>query len=289
MATMHSAACSISAAFRSRPKFTGKERDSESGLDMFGARYYGSSLGRFMQPDWAATATAVPYANFGNPQSLNLYSYVKNNPTTFGDPDGHCCWEEVKASTIFLGQEVVGLGKGVINAVPSAYNVGAELLNEQGAASGQPYMKLEMAPTIPLNNTGEVVGAAVGSLGLVLLGGVEGGGLRGATAETGEAATGVVPKEGIYEGPDATAPGKTYVGQSGDTPSRLGQHEASGNFPAGTDVKTSEVTGGKTAREVAEHNRIQQLGGVRSQPGSQTSNIRNPIGKNRQHLLKKDQ
>ena len=29
-------------------KFTGKERDSESGLDMFGARYYGSSLGRFM-------------------------------------------------------------------------------------------------------------------------------------------------------------------------------------------------------------------------------------------------
>ena len=78
-------------------KFTGKERDTESGLDEFGARYYGSSLGRFMTPDWAATATAVPYANFGNPQSLNLYSYVKNNPTTFGDPDGHCpqCVEEV--------------------------------------------------------------------------------------------------------------------------------------------------------------------------------------------------
>jgi RHS repeat-associated protein len=35
-------------------KFTGKERDTESGLDMFGARYYGSSLGRFMTPDWAA-------------------------------------------------------------------------------------------------------------------------------------------------------------------------------------------------------------------------------------------
>jgi hypothetical protein len=38
--------------------------------------------------------TAVPYANFGNPQSLNLYSYVKNNPTTFGDPDGHCCFRQ---------------------------------------------------------------------------------------------------------------------------------------------------------------------------------------------------
>jgi RHS repeat-associated protein len=69
--------------------FTGKERDTESGLDMFGARYYGSSLGRFMTPDWAAKPTDVPYANFGNPQSLNLYSYVQNNPTTMGDPDGH--------------------------------------------------------------------------------------------------------------------------------------------------------------------------------------------------------
>src|SRR5258708_4688934 len=71
-------------------KFTGKERDSESGLDYQGARYYGSALGRFVTPDWAAKATAVPYADFGNPQSLNLYAYTKNNPTTFGDPDGHC-------------------------------------------------------------------------------------------------------------------------------------------------------------------------------------------------------
>jgi len=69
--------------------FTGKERDAESGLDNFGARYNGSSLGRFMTPDWAAKPTNVPYASFGNPQSLNLYSYVNNNPTTTRDPDGH--------------------------------------------------------------------------------------------------------------------------------------------------------------------------------------------------------
>jgi RHS repeat-associated protein len=71
-------------------KFTGKERDSESNLDNFGARYYTSQYGRFMTPDWAAKPTAVPYADFGNPQSLNLYSYVKNNPTTFADSGGHC-------------------------------------------------------------------------------------------------------------------------------------------------------------------------------------------------------
>ncbi len=76
--------------FANNYKFTGKERDTESGLDMFGARYYGSGLGRFMTPDWAAKPVTVPYAHFGNPQSLNLYSYVNNNPTTTADPDGHC-------------------------------------------------------------------------------------------------------------------------------------------------------------------------------------------------------
>jgi RHS repeat-associated protein len=87
-AMTHTDACSFGARFQSH-KFTGKERDAESGLDEFGARYYASSLGRFMIPDWADKPTAVPYASFGNPQSLNLYSYVNNNPTTTRDPDGH--------------------------------------------------------------------------------------------------------------------------------------------------------------------------------------------------------
>lgn len=60
--------------------FTGKERDTESGLDDFGARYFASNLGRFMTPDWADKPASVPYANFGDPQSLNLYSYVENGP-----------------------------------------------------------------------------------------------------------------------------------------------------------------------------------------------------------------
>jgi hypothetical protein len=46
-------------------------------------------MGRFLTPDWAEKPVNVPYAHFGNPQSLNLYSYVQNNPTTVGDPDGH--------------------------------------------------------------------------------------------------------------------------------------------------------------------------------------------------------
>src|SRR5262249_46064961 len=70
-------------------KFTGKERDSETQLDYFGARYYSSGLGRFITPDWAARATAVPYAEFSDPQSLNLFTYVRDIPTTRYDADGH--------------------------------------------------------------------------------------------------------------------------------------------------------------------------------------------------------
>ena len=69
--------------------FTGKERDAESQLDYFGARYYASTMGRFMSPDWSAKAEPVPYAKLENPQSLNLYAYVGNNPLSRSDPTGH--------------------------------------------------------------------------------------------------------------------------------------------------------------------------------------------------------
>ncbi len=81
--------CTGPAADATEQHFTGKERDAESGLDYFYARYYSSTLGRFMTPDWAAAPTAVPYATFGDPQTLNLYAYVNNNPNTGIDMDGH--------------------------------------------------------------------------------------------------------------------------------------------------------------------------------------------------------
>jgi RHS repeat-associated protein len=71
-------------------KFTGKKRDLETGLDYFGARYYSNGLGRWVSADWSTTPVPVPYAVLGDPQSLNLYTYVRNTPTTTMDPDGHC-------------------------------------------------------------------------------------------------------------------------------------------------------------------------------------------------------
>jgi RHS repeat-associated protein len=69
--------------------FTGKERDAESGNDYFEARYYSSSMGRWISPDWSIKEEPVPYAKLDDPQTLNLYAYVMNNPLARLDLDGH--------------------------------------------------------------------------------------------------------------------------------------------------------------------------------------------------------
>jgi len=73
-------------------KFTGKERDNETGLDFFGARYFSGAQGRFTSPDWSDKPEPVPYANPQDPQTLNLYAYVRNNPLNTKDENGHCDW-----------------------------------------------------------------------------------------------------------------------------------------------------------------------------------------------------
>jgi len=79
-----------------RQKFTAKERDIESNLDYFGARYSSGPQGRFMSPDHPK------FSEKSDPQTWNLYSYVANNPITRIDPNGqnwfcvggkNCNWE----------------------------------------------------------------------------------------------------------------------------------------------------------------------------------------------------
>ena len=69
---------------QSRLHFTGKERDTESGNDYFGARYYASSMERFLSPD----PVFISAQRLMDPQSLNLYSYVRNNPLGLTDDSG---------------------------------------------------------------------------------------------------------------------------------------------------------------------------------------------------------
>ncbi|HEY0324117.1 MAG TPA: RHS repeat-associated core domain-containing protein [Pyrinomonadaceae bacterium] len=67
-----------------KQKFTGKERDDETGLDFFDARYYSSPSGRFISPDPIFISDKQTY----NPQLWNLYCYVGNNPLAYTDPTG---------------------------------------------------------------------------------------------------------------------------------------------------------------------------------------------------------
>jgi len=63
---------------------TSKERDGETGLDFFAARYFSGGQGRFTSPDpvWVTPRRIL------DPQELNLYAYARNNPLRYVDPDG---------------------------------------------------------------------------------------------------------------------------------------------------------------------------------------------------------
>jgi RHS repeat-associated protein len=94
----------FSAALNFRPLSTGKERDAESGNDYFGARYYASTMGRFLSPDPLG-------GHLENPQTLNKYAYVANNPLTATDPTGLDSYLQCNDNSTACGLEVVGYDK----------------------------------------------------------------------------------------------------------------------------------------------------------------------------------
>jgi len=93
-------------------KFTGKERDSETGLDYFGARYYSNALGRFVGTDPIYFQASM----LRDPQRFNLYAYVRDNPLRFVDPKGEAIElmgdEEERKKTLAAAQSAVGKEAG---------------------------------------------------------------------------------------------------------------------------------------------------------------------------------
>jgi RHS repeat-associated protein len=254
-------------------RFTGKERDSESGLDYFGARYYGSALGRFTSPD-EVFADQHP----ADPQSWNLYGYVRNNPLRSVDANGR--------ADIFLfppimftsktvnsvGDAGIAFAKSYINDAKEGYNNLSRVVSEVSGGK----IDIGHADITPLSADEQSKANGV-ALAVSIVAGAAGGGEEANVSE------------GIYEFPDATAPGKTYVEQSGRLPDRLGEHMASGKLDPGTEVTATEVPGGKTTREVAEQKRMDELGGKSSTLGSQTSNQRNSVSPERMKRLENGQ
>jgi RHS repeat-associated protein len=89
----------------SQPRhFTSKERDTETGLDYFGGRYYRSNIGRFTTVDPAY----VLQQNLVDPQRWNKYSYVRNNPLKYTDPDGRLI--DIIADAGFIAYDVIDIG-----------------------------------------------------------------------------------------------------------------------------------------------------------------------------------
>ncbi len=156
-------------------KFTGKERDSESGLDYFGARHYSNGLGRFITPDWAAKPVAIPYAVLGDPQTLNLYTYVRNIPTTTIDPDGHdgagllnlVSNAEVSALMQQVGRKIT-LGFAAAGAAGTALGLEAKSFIDAHANNLQAAATLDMVHQqnlnqVIINNSKQQLGHAQGA------------------------------------------------------------------------------------------------------------------------------
>jgi RHS repeat-associated protein len=240
-----------------RQWYTGKPVDSETGLSNFGARMYDPVIGRFMGVD------AVGFGE-GNLHSFNRYAYGNNNPYKFVDPDGNAAvdWVHGGLTAFSFCPSICG---SAFSAIDGAVY----------AAQG--------------DSTGAAISFGAAAIGIVSDAGVAK--VAAMAAREGAAAmkigreTSLFAKEGIYEFKEGA---QIYIGQSGNIAERLEQHIASGKLApdAISSVKTTEVLGGKTSREVTEHRRIQEItGGKPASRSDAVSNKKDPIGPNRSDLL----
>jgi RHS repeat-associated protein len=91
---------------QSKYLYTGQENDAETALDYYNSRYYEPHIQRFTQPDTLLT-------NIYNPQSLNRYSYVENNPLRYTDPSGHDIFPLLDLA--FITYDIVSIVKQPLN------------------------------------------------------------------------------------------------------------------------------------------------------------------------------
>jgi RHS repeat-associated protein len=266
----------------------GGRRDGTTGLYNFSMRDYSPTLGRWMQED---------PLRFGAGDS-NLYGYVGSQPTGFTDPLGLLPqWTEITPDD--------GSGGGSPAPPPPTKNwfercmdkyVGDPLFGSIAGAIGPDNLsgpitddsiKQDLHTLLDLAGWVPVAGAPFTAADALLYG------VDGKPGDAAKAGIGIIPigkfggkvggkaiQEGIYI--VGTKSEKKYVGQSGRIGERLIDHVRGGKITSGgaKGAKVIEVQGGKTAREIAEQQMIDQLGGVKN-----LDNIRNPIGPKRKHLL----
>ena len=142
-------------------KFEGKERDTETGNDDFGARYYSNRFGRWLSADWSAVPAPVPYANLTNPQTLNLYSMVADDPESFADLDGHDVdfWDVVNfvvgAANAWASDNLAGAGRQQQDTTAG----------KLGAATGDLVATIQGGERAVAGGTGVAAGVSLSSTG----------------------------------------------------------------------------------------------------------------------------
>jgi RHS repeat-associated protein len=190
-------------------------------------------------------------ASGGDMRHFNRYAYAYNNPYKFNDPDGRA------ANFIIKGVIDIGLEVAIQYATTGTVNP-RTVLTEVAKGALNPLKTVERARDLARIAKG--------------------------ADKASDAAKGA-KTAGRYEFPDKKNGDKPYVGQSCNCERRLDQHQQAGRYEPGT-ASVTPVEGGKTAREVSEHNRIQEItGGVPARQSDAVSNKVDPIGPARSHLL----
>jgi RHS repeat-associated protein len=144
-----------------QPKhFTGKERDVETGLDYFGARYYGSATGRFTTVDPVRMSVAL-----SRPQTWNRYAYALNNPLSVTDPFGLWNWAPSAGGT--FTDDDLGRQKGGDAALKFRQRfragLGAARGAEESSSLSQDQQSAVRAAVDAYGTEGDFNGVSVGS------------------------------------------------------------------------------------------------------------------------------
>ncbi|QDU34187.1 tRNA(Glu)-specific nuclease WapA precursor [Poriferisphaera corsica] len=116
------------AAYNLSNRYTDQVFDEDTGLYYYNSRYYDPELGRFIQPD-----SIVPKTD--DPQTLNRYSYVNNNPFKYVDPTGHFIIEAIVIGAIVGGLSAAYSGENILMGM-AVGAVGALFMGLGAAGAG---------------------------------------------------------------------------------------------------------------------------------------------------------
>ena len=205
-------------------KFTGKERDAETGLDYFGARYFSAAQGRFTSPDPMNHPSESQFGEEGflaEPQRWNKYAYALNNPLRNIDPDGYETQatlddKQVREAGEGISNVLVGAAKGLWNAAAGTAN----LLNNFINAESRAFAGHNLVATVPeaqYDNTTQAVAGIIAPLAVAAQQAFsEAGALQAARPAAAE--SGAAVPESIPAGPSARprAAQQSKINEMGD-------------------------------------------------------------------------